>query len=184
MWHSLNQFASSWADNGCNFPVHSLVLVLLTARWLWPLTSDWLVIDCCDWIYLATCSGCSLCRVCLSAARSHRAGGARPVSDSLIPVKKRHIKKEKLINPPHIQYRKWVVDTSPFLPGLSPDQPHVWRLYAQFFYPKDLPDAAAAREQQENGCWDSADAKDTNNHQKKGVIFPSVMHYFREEAGT
>lgn len=37
-------------------------------------------------IYLATCSGCSLCSVCLSAARSQRAGGARPVSDSLIPV--------------------------------------------------------------------------------------------------
>ena len=38
-------------------------------------------------LYLATCSGCSLCRVCLSAARSQSAGGARPVSDSLMPVK-------------------------------------------------------------------------------------------------
>merc|ERR1719357_2093826 len=37
-------------------------------------------------VHLATCSGCSLCRVCLSAARSQRAGGARPVSDSLMPV--------------------------------------------------------------------------------------------------
>lgn len=37
-------------------------------------------------IYLATCSGCSLCKVCLSAARSQSAGGARPVSDSLIPM--------------------------------------------------------------------------------------------------
>lgn len=36
-------------------------------------------------LYLATCRGCSLCRVCLSAARSHSAGGARPVSDSLMP---------------------------------------------------------------------------------------------------
>ena len=33
-----------------------------------------------------TCSGCSLWRVCLSAARSHRAGAAKPVSDSLMPV--------------------------------------------------------------------------------------------------
>lgn len=36
--------------------------------------------------YLATCKGCSLCNVCLSAARSQSAGGARPVSDSLIPT--------------------------------------------------------------------------------------------------
>lgn len=43
-------------------------------------------------IYLATCSGCSLCSVCLSAARSQRAGGARPVSDSLMPVQ---LKKNK-----------------------------------------------------------------------------------------
>lgn len=43
-------------------------------------------------IYLATCSGCSLCSVCLSAARSQRAGGARPVSDSLMPVQ---LKKKK-----------------------------------------------------------------------------------------
>lgn len=34
----------------------------------------------------ATCNGCSFCKVCLSAAKSHKAGGARPVSDSLIPV--------------------------------------------------------------------------------------------------
>lgn len=51
----------------------------------------------------ATCNGCSprrenllrsadysqrntrLCNACLSAAKSHNAGGARPVSDSLIP---------------------------------------------------------------------------------------------------
>lgn len=36
--------------------------------------------------HLATCNGCSLWRVCLSAARSQRAGGASPVSDSLIPA--------------------------------------------------------------------------------------------------
>ncbi|KYN08650.1 hypothetical protein ALC62_00321 [Cyphomyrmex costatus] len=34
----------------------------------------------------ATCRGCSFCKVCLSAAKSQSAGGARPVSDSLIPV--------------------------------------------------------------------------------------------------
>lgn len=34
----------------------------------------------------ATCKGCSFCNVCLSAAKSHNAGGANPVSDSLIPV--------------------------------------------------------------------------------------------------
>lgn len=34
----------------------------------------------------ATWSGCSFCRVCLSAAKSHRAGGASPVSDSFMPV--------------------------------------------------------------------------------------------------
>lgn len=34
----------------------------------------------------ATCKGCSFCNVCLSAAKSHKAGGAKPVSDSLIPV--------------------------------------------------------------------------------------------------
>lgn len=34
----------------------------------------------------ATCKGCSFCNVCLSAAKSHNAGGAKPVSDSLIPV--------------------------------------------------------------------------------------------------
>jgi len=33
----------------------------------------------------ATCSGCSLWRACLSAAKSHKAGGARPVSDSFMP---------------------------------------------------------------------------------------------------
>lgn len=33
-----------------------------------------------------TCIQYLLCKVCLSAARSHRAGGAKPVSDSLIPV--------------------------------------------------------------------------------------------------
>ena len=32
-----------------------------------------------------TCNGCSDCKVCLSAAKSHMAGGASPVSDSLIP---------------------------------------------------------------------------------------------------
>lgn len=41
-------------------------------------------------LYLATCRGCSLCRVCLSAARSQSAGGARPVSDSLMPVRVNH----------------------------------------------------------------------------------------------
>ena len=34
---------------------------------------------------IITCSGCSDCKVCLSAAKSHMAGGANPVSDSLIP---------------------------------------------------------------------------------------------------
>lgn len=34
----------------------------------------------------ATCRGCSFCKVCLSAAKSHNAGGAKPVSDSLMPV--------------------------------------------------------------------------------------------------
>lgn len=33
----------------------------------------------------ATCNGCSFWRVCLSAAKSHSAGGAKPVSDSFIP---------------------------------------------------------------------------------------------------
>lgn len=33
-----------------------------------------------------TWSGCSLCKACLSAAKSQRAGGAKPVSDSLIPL--------------------------------------------------------------------------------------------------
>lgn len=37
-------------------------------------------------VHRATCSGCSFCRVCLSAARSQSAGGAKPVSDSLMPV--------------------------------------------------------------------------------------------------
>merc|ERR1719410_3224865 len=37
-------------------------------------------------VHLATCRGCSDWRLCLSAARSHRAGGARPVSDSLMPA--------------------------------------------------------------------------------------------------
>lgn len=37
-------------------------------------------------VHLATCNGCSFCSVCLSAARSHKAGGAKPVSDSLMPV--------------------------------------------------------------------------------------------------
>merc|ERR1719356_1035337 len=37
-------------------------------------------------VHLATCSGCSDWRLCLSAARSHKAGGASPVSDSLIPA--------------------------------------------------------------------------------------------------
>merc|ERR1719288_491397 len=37
-------------------------------------------------VHLATWSGCSDCSVCLSAARSHSAGGARPVSDSLMPA--------------------------------------------------------------------------------------------------
>ena len=32
-----------------------------------------------------------LCKVCLSAAKSHSAGGARPVSDSLIPRNKESI---------------------------------------------------------------------------------------------
>lgn len=34
----------------------------------------------------ATCKGCSFCKVCLSAAKSQSAGGAKPVSDSFIPV--------------------------------------------------------------------------------------------------
>lgn len=37
-------------------------------------------------VHLATWRGCSFCRVCLSAAKSHNAGGAKPVSLSLIPV--------------------------------------------------------------------------------------------------
>ena len=37
-------------------------------------------------VHRATCSGCSFSSVCLSAGRSHRAAGARPVSDSLMPV--------------------------------------------------------------------------------------------------
>ena len=37
-------------------------------------------------VHRATCRGCSFCSVCLSAAKSQSAGGARPVSDSLIPV--------------------------------------------------------------------------------------------------
>merc|ERR1719228_1421647 len=37
-------------------------------------------------VHRATCKGCSDCKHCLSAARSHSAGGARPVSDSLIPA--------------------------------------------------------------------------------------------------
>lgn len=37
-------------------------------------------------VHLATCNGCSFCSVCLSAAKSQSAGGARPVSDSFIPV--------------------------------------------------------------------------------------------------
>lgn len=35
---------------------------------------------------LKTCRGCSLARFCLSAARSQSAGGASPVSDSLMPA--------------------------------------------------------------------------------------------------
>eukprot|EP01051_Picozoa_sp_SAG22_P007666 SAG22_NODE_547_length_9252_cov_27.855894_12_plen_204_part_00 len=34
----------------------------------------------------ATCSACSSCIICLSAARSHKLGGPSPVSDSLIPL--------------------------------------------------------------------------------------------------
>merc|ERR1719427_64983 len=37
-------------------------------------------------VHLATCRGCSDCRDCLSAAKSQSAGGAKPVSDSLIPA--------------------------------------------------------------------------------------------------
>ena len=33
-----------------------------------------------------TCSGCSSCIICLSDTKSHRLGGARPVSDSLMPA--------------------------------------------------------------------------------------------------
>ena len=33
-------------------------------------------------VHLATCKGCSDCKVCLSAAKSHSAGGPSPVSDS------------------------------------------------------------------------------------------------------
>jgi len=32
-----------------------------------------------------TCKGCSSCIACLSATKSHRLGGASPVSDSFIP---------------------------------------------------------------------------------------------------
>ena len=34
-----------------------------------------------------TCKGCSSCIICLSETRSHWLGAARPVSDSLMPVK-------------------------------------------------------------------------------------------------
>lgn len=37
-------------------------------------------------VHRATWSGCSFCSVCLSAAKSQRAGAARPVSLSLMPV--------------------------------------------------------------------------------------------------
>merc|ERR1719347_2559594 len=37
-------------------------------------------------VHLATCKGCSDCKLCLSAAKSQSAGGAKPVSDSLIPA--------------------------------------------------------------------------------------------------
>merc|ERR1719211_884148 len=37
-------------------------------------------------VHLATCKGCSDCKVCLSAAKSQRAGGPSPVSDSFIPA--------------------------------------------------------------------------------------------------
>mmetsp|Transcript_37154 Transcript_37154/g.93242 ORF Transcript_37154/g.93242 Transcript_37154/m.93242 type:complete len:293 (+) Transcript_37154:2770-3648(+) len=37
-------------------------------------------------VHLATCSGCSSCCICLSAARSHWLGWAKPVSDSRTPV--------------------------------------------------------------------------------------------------
>lgn len=63
-------------------------------------------------IYLATCSGCSLCSVCLSAARSQRAGGARPVSDSLMPVqlkKKKNQTQSILCSPPKYQNRPYIL---------------------------------------------------------------------------
>mmetsp|Transcript_11867 Transcript_11867/g.30986 ORF Transcript_11867/g.30986 Transcript_11867/m.30986 type:complete len:395 (+) Transcript_11867:285-1469(+) len=37
-------------------------------------------------VHRATCSGCSSCIICLSCTRSHCDGGARPVSDSLMPI--------------------------------------------------------------------------------------------------
>merc|ERR1719510_424758 len=37
-------------------------------------------------VHLATCRGCSDCNVCLSAAKSHNAGGPNPVSDSFMPA--------------------------------------------------------------------------------------------------
>merc|ERR1719516_948413 len=37
-------------------------------------------------VHLATCKGCSDCKLCLSAAKSQSAGGANPVSDSLMPA--------------------------------------------------------------------------------------------------
>ncbi|VDP35252.1 unnamed protein product [Schistosoma curassoni] len=37
-------------------------------------------------VHRATCSGCSFDKQVLSAAKSQRAGGAKPVSDSFRPV--------------------------------------------------------------------------------------------------
>ena len=41
--------------------------------------------------FTLTCNGCSSCIICLSETRSHWLGAARPVSDSLMPVKKVNI---------------------------------------------------------------------------------------------
>jgi len=68
-----------------------------TAHWWMTLRWQWLMLSYTLWVLTSTktiWSMCStnpyrtnlLCRVCLSAARSQWAGGANPVSDSLMPV--------------------------------------------------------------------------------------------------
>lgn len=76
-------------------PGHSVFFLTNTTTVPWPFPHN-VITDShttMSLLYLATCSGCSLCRVCLSAARSQSAGGARPVSDSLMPVKAKRKKK-------------------------------------------------------------------------------------------